>query len=82
MTQTGSTLAEALDSAGVRGSLQRVLDRFVAGVVVDSYGTKHQANFTRLLLRVFALGRPGCPPGDQRLAKGAALHHAARRTWH
>jgi phytoene dehydrogenase-like protein len=62
LAQSDSTLAEALDAAGVTGTLRRVLDRFIAGVVVDSHGTT-SANFTRLLLRMFTLGRPGLPEG-------------------
>ena len=60
-----TTLARALDSHRVKGDLRRVLDRFIAGVVVDPDGTT-SAQFTRLLLRSFALGRPGLPEGGMR----------------
>ena len=60
-----TTLARALDSHRVTGDLRRVLDRFIAGVVVDPDGTT-SAQFTRLLLRSFALGRPGLPEGGMR----------------
>ena len=58
-------LRDALDAAGAHGRLWHVLDRFIAGVLVDSHGTTSAA-FTRLLLRVFALGRPGLPAGGMR----------------
>ncbi len=58
-------LRDALDAAGAHGRLRHVLDRFIAGVLVDSHGTTSAA-FTRLLLRVFALGRPGLPAGGMR----------------
>lgn len=54
------SLREAFDRAHVTGSLRRVVDRFLAGVVVDSHQTTSAA-FVRLLLRSFALGRPGLP---------------------
>ena len=58
---TDSTLADSLDEAGVTGRLRReVLDPFLAGVLVDSHGGS-SANFTKLLVRMFALGRPAVP---------------------
>ena len=55
------TLAQSLDEAGVVGRIrQEVLDPFLAGVLVDSYGGS-SANFAKLLVRMFALGRPGLP---------------------
>ena len=60
-----TTLSRALDSHGVRGDLRRVIERFLAGVVVDPDGTT-SAQFVRLLLRSFALGRPGLPEGGMR----------------
>ncbi len=60
-----TTLARALDAHRINGDLRRVLDRFIAGVVVDPAGTT-SAQFTRLLLRSFALGRPGLPDGGMR----------------
>ncbi|WP_076260604.1 NAD(P)/FAD-dependent oxidoreductase [Intrasporangium flavum] len=59
--QPDTTLAESFDEAGVTGRLRReVLDPFLAGVLVDSHGTS-SANFTKLLVRMFALGRPAVP---------------------
>ena len=56
-------VSEALDRAGVRGPLgQQVLLRFLSGVVVDSHGDT-SANYVRLLLRSFGIGRPGLPRG-------------------
>lgn len=55
------TLAASFDAAGVTGRLRReVLEPFLAGVLADSHGTS-SANFTKLLVRMFALGRPGLP---------------------
>ncbi len=55
------TLAQSLDAAGVVGRIrQEVLDPFLAGVLVDSYGGS-SANFAKLLVRMFTLGRPGLP---------------------
>ena len=59
--QRDTTLARSLDEAGVTGRLRReVLDPFISGVIADSRGTT-SANFTKLLVRMFALGRPGLP---------------------
>ena len=61
MRQPDTTLAESLDAASVVGRLRReVLDPFLAGVLVDSHGLS-SANFAKLLVRTFALGRPGLP---------------------
>ena len=61
MRQPDTTLAESLDASGVVGRLRReVLDPFLAGVLVDSHGAS-SANFAKLLVRMFALGRPGLP---------------------
>lgn len=60
-----AALGDALDLAGVEGPLRRVMDRFLAGVIADSHG-RTSANFTRLLLRSFALGAPGLPSGGMR----------------
>lgn len=55
------TLTQSLDAAGVTGRLRHeILDPFLAGVLVDSYGAS-SANFAKLLVRMFALGRPGLP---------------------
>ncbi|MET0694792.1 MAG: NAD(P)/FAD-dependent oxidoreductase [Propionibacteriaceae bacterium] len=59
--QPDLTLAESFDAAGVTGRLRReILDPFLAGVLADSHGTT-SANFTKLLIRSFVLGRPGLP---------------------
>ena len=61
LAQRDSTLAASLDEAGVTGRLRHeVLDPFLAGVLVDSHGGS-SANFTKLLVRMFALGRPAVP---------------------
>lgn len=61
LRSTDRALGDAFHRAGADGRLRhQVLDRFLAGVLVDSFGTS-SANLTRLLLRSFALGRPGLP---------------------
>jgi phytoene dehydrogenase-like protein len=61
MREADSELTSSLDAAGVRGPLRhQVLEPFIAGVLADSHGIS-SANFTRLLVRMFALGRPGLP---------------------
>jgi phytoene dehydrogenase-like protein len=65
--QPDTTLAESLDAAGVTGRLRHeILDPFLAGVLADSHG-RSSASFAKLLVRSFALGRPGVP----RLGMGA-----------
>ena len=54
MTRPDCSLRTALDAHGVNGTLRRVLDRFVAGVVVDSHA-ETSANYVAVLLRSFAL---------------------------
>ena len=59
--QADTTIAESFDEAGVTGRLRReVIDPFLAGVLVESHGAT-SANFTKLLVRMFALGRPAVP---------------------
>lgn len=60
-----TTLRAALDSLGADGRLRHVLDRFLAGVLVDSSGGS-SAQYSRLLLRSFLLGVPGLPEGGMR----------------
>ena len=64
---------DVLDEAGVTGRLRReVLDPFLAGVLVDSHGGS-SANFTKLLVRMFALGgRPSRRRGMQALPEQVA----------
>lgn len=64
-----TTLRAALDDAGLHGDLRRLLDRFLAGVVLDEQG-ETSATFVRLLLTSFALGTPGLPSAGM-----AALPH-------
>lgn len=55
------SLDEAWDRAGVRGTLREaVLEPFLAGVLADDRQQTSDA-FVRLLIRSFALGRPGVP---------------------
>ncbi len=54
------TLKAALDRSGVRGELRRVIDRFLAGVLLDDTGSSSNA-FALLLSRVFLLGLPSLP---------------------
>lgn len=55
------TLREGWDAAGLRGPLRTaVLEPFLAGVLAESRGESSNA-FARLLVRYFALGRPGLP---------------------
>lgn len=57
----GVTLDEAWDRAGLRGPLREaVLEPFLAGVLADDRQQSSDA-FVRLLVRSFALGRPGVP---------------------
>ena len=61
MRAPDTTLAQSLDAAGLVGRLRKeILDPFLAGVLVDSHG-QSSANFAKLLVRMFALGRPGLP---------------------
>lgn len=56
-------LAEEWDRLGVDGPLRReVLEPFLAGVLAEGSGATSDA-FVRLLVRMFALGRPGLPAG-------------------
>jgi glycine/D-amino acid oxidase-like deaminating enzyme len=54
------TLKAALDKSGVRGELRRVIDRFLAGVLLDDTGSSSNA-FALLLTRMFVLGVPALP---------------------
>lgn len=59
------TLRHGLDQRGANGELRRVLDRFLAGVVLDDAGATSNA-FALLLARMFALGVPGLPEAGMR----------------
>jgi len=55
-----TTLRAALDHAGVSGQLRRVVDRFLAGVLLEDGGVTSNA-FALLLIRMFVLGVPALP---------------------
>ena len=55
-----TSLRSALDAAGVSGELRRVIDRFLAGVLLDDTGSTSNA-FVLSLIRTFVLGVPGLP---------------------
>lgn len=80
-------VSEALDRAGVSGDVRRVVDRFLAGVLLEESGASSNA-FTLLLARMFALGLPALPADGMqalpsqladRLGKRIALQHRAIR---
>lgn len=51
---------ESMDRANFHGPLRRVVDTFLAGVLLEDDGSTSTA-FTHLLTRMFATGRPGLP---------------------
>lgn len=55
-----TTLTAALDRAGVHHELRRVIERFLAGVLLDDTGSTSNA-FALLLVRMFVLGVPALP---------------------
>ncbi|QYF89270.1 MULTISPECIES: NAD(P)/FAD-dependent oxidoreductase [Arthrobacter] len=59
------TLAAAMDGAGLTGDLRRVLDQFLAGVLLEEDGSTSN-DFALALLRTFALGVPGLPHDGMR----------------
>lgn len=59
------TVGEGLDRCGARGELRRVVDRFLAGVVLEDTGATSDA-FCLLLARMFVLGVPGLPAEGMR----------------
>jgi phytoene dehydrogenase-like protein len=68
-----TTLAAAWDHAGLTGPLRRsVLEPFLAGVLADDTGAT-SASYAALIVRLFALGRPGVPAGGV----GALPHRLA-----
>ncbi len=72
------SLYGALERARVHGLPRRVLDQFLAGVVLDDRGTTSNA-FILLLVRMFALGVPGLPAdGMQALPRAIAAPIADR----
>ncbi|MGQ2911544.1 NAD(P)/FAD-dependent oxidoreductase [Aeromicrobium sp.] len=78
MSRADDTLAESLDSAGVRGPLRRqVLEPFLAGVLADDTGAT-SSRYARLLVRWFLLGTPAVP-GDGMRALPAQLAAGLQR---
>ncbi len=68
-----TSLREALDRAGMSGELRRVVDRFMAGVLLEDTGSTSNA-FALLLGRMFVLGVPALPAeGMQALPRQLAL---------
>jgi len=59
------TLRQSLDRCGVHGELRRVVDRFLAGVLLDDTGATSTA-FSLLLARMFVRGVPGLPAEGMR----------------
>ena len=57
---TDGPLREALDRAGCSGALRRVVDQFLAGVLLEDGGSTSN-DFALQLVRVFASGVPGLP---------------------
>ncbi|XVX19984.1 protoporphyrinogen/coproporphyrinogen oxidase [Actinomycetota bacterium] len=60
LTAADTTRSRQLDRLGAHGHIRHVLDRFLAGVVVEQDGST-SANLTRMLVRSFILGTPGLP---------------------
>ncbi|GAA1905645.1 NAD(P)/FAD-dependent oxidoreductase [Nocardioides lentus] len=63
--RTDRPLREALDAVGAAGELRRVLERFLAGVVLDDSGST-SSHYVLLLLRSFLTGRPSLPADGMR----------------
>lgn len=61
ITGADRTLREGWNRAGLRGALRtEALEPFLAGVLAEDRGSTSDA-FTKLLVRMFVLGRPGVP---------------------
>jgi len=81
------TLREGWDRVGLRGALRtEVLEPFLAGVLADDTGATSDS-FARLLVRMFAIGRPGVPERGigalpAQLARTATAAGAAIRLGH
>ena len=69
-----TALYEALDRARVGGDVRRVIDRFLAGVVLEDTGATSNA-FALLLIRMFILGVPALPAAGMK----ALPHQMAAR---
>jgi phytoene dehydrogenase-like protein len=81
------TLKAALDGKGVSGELRRVIDRFLAGVLLEDTGSSSNA-FALLLARMFLLGVPALPAAGMQslprlmtrpLGGRISLNHAVAR---
>jgi phytoene dehydrogenase-like protein len=73
-----TTLKAALDKSGLRGELRRVIDRFLAGVLLDDTGSTSNA-FSLLLARMFVRGVPALPAaGMQALPRLMAMPLSGR----
>ncbi|WP_205904607.1 hypothetical protein, partial [Pseudomonas viridiflava] len=74
-------MREGWDAAGLRGPLRTaVLEPFLAGVLAERGGETSNA-FARLLVRYFALGRPGLPAqGIAAVPEQLATHARAAGT--
>ncbi len=76
--RTQRSRAEALDRAGVDGLLRRVLDRFLAGVLLEDGGSTAD-DYAQVLVWMFAKGVPGLPrDGMQALPEQLAARLAGR----
>ena len=82
-----TTLAAALDRSGVHGQVRRVVDRFLAGVLLEDTGSTSNA-FGLLLARMFLLGVPALPAAGMQalprqlaapLRSRIALNHTVTR---
>lgn len=72
------TLRDSLDRAGLGGTLRRVVDRFLTGVVLDDEGGTAAA-YALLLVSAFASGTPGLPAqGMRALPRQLAGHLGGR----
>lgn len=84
LAQDDIPLRAAWEAAGLRGPLRTaVLEPFLAGVLAEGRGDTSNA-FARLLVRYFALGRPGLPAQGiaavpEQLAAHARAHGAIVR---
>ncbi len=80
-------LKAALDDKGVSGEVRRVIDRFLAGVLLEDTGSSSNA-FALLLARMFLLGVPALPAAGMQslprlmatpLSGRISLNHAVTR---
>lgn len=81
LARNDATMREGWDAAGLRGPLRTaVLEPFLAGVLAERGGETSNA-FARLLVRYFALGRPGLPAqGIAAVPEQLAAHARAAGT--